>query len=40
MEQEAIGLDDMGMWTVRGTYVTEEGEERKNAGIPSWSMAG
>ncbi len=27
MEQEAEGPDSKGMWTVKGTYVTEEGEK-------------
>jgi hypothetical protein len=27
MEQEDKGPDDKGMWMVRGTYVTEEGEK-------------
>ena len=29
MEQEAKGPDDKGMWTVKGTYVTEEGEKEQ-----------
>ena len=29
MEQEAKGPDDKGMWTVRGTYVTEEGKKEQ-----------
>jgi len=29
MEPEDKGPDDKGMWTVRGTYVTEEGEKEQ-----------
>lgn len=29
MEEEAEGPDDKGMWTVRGTYVTEEKEKEQ-----------
>jgi hypothetical protein len=29
MEQEAKGPDDKGMWTIKGTYVTEEGEKEQ-----------
>jgi len=29
MEQEAKGPDDRGVWTIKGTYVTEEGEKEQ-----------
>ncbi len=29
MEQKAKAPDDKGMWTIRGTYVTEEGEKEQ-----------
>jgi len=29
MEQETKGPDDKGVWTIRGTYVTEEGEKEQ-----------
>jgi hypothetical protein len=29
MEQKAKGPDNKGMWTIRGTYVTEEGEKEQ-----------
>jgi hypothetical protein len=36
MEQEAKGPDDKGMWTVKGTYVTEEGgKEQFTASVTS-----
>jgi len=29
MEQETKGPDGKGVWTIRGTYVTEEGEKEQ-----------
>lgn len=29
MEEEAKGPDEKGIWTVRGTFVTEEGEKEE-----------
>lgn len=29
MDQEAKGPDDKGIWTIKGTYVTEEGDKEE-----------
>jgi len=29
MEQKAKGPDNKGVWTIKGTYVTEEGEKEQ-----------
>jgi hypothetical protein len=29
MDEEAKGPDEKGMWTIRGSYVTEEGDKEQ-----------